>query len=157
METIVLKIEDGSNSENLVETIIARLKGNDEVKLIIEHTKSVKDRIKTLEDALQETGKTMPDFSGLPDEMRKRYNALFAIEVIAEVLNEGWTPNWDDETQKKWVPWFRSVSSGFVFDHTDYGYSFANAGRGSRLCFKSEELAAYAGKKFVKLYEQFMM
>ena len=159
METTVLNIEKAEDLQKAVEAITASAATSKSVKVVIECTpKTITDRIKTLEDALNATGKTMPDFSSLPEDLHKRYKALFGIEVITEALNEGWKPNWGNSNEAKYYPYFRwSVSAGFGFYDASYGYSCASAGFGLRLCFKSDELATYAGKQFTDLYNDFMM
>ena len=135
-----------------------------ELKIMLEDTfgkefffQKVTDRIKTYEDACKEIGIAPVDESVLAGNgFTKDEIAYRKIKAIAEALNEGWTPNWGDSDQKKWIPWFRSVSSGFVFCIARYDASYAFAGRGSRLCFKSEELAKYAGGQFVELYREFI-
>jgi len=117
-------------------------------------TEIVTVRIKTYEDAVKETGRPeKPDFSNLPEDLREYFEAQYKAVVIAEALNEGWKADWSNSDQEKWLPWFRGLSSGaFVFYVTYYGYSIACAGYGSRLCFKSDELAEYAGKQFLDIY-----
>jgi hypothetical protein len=48
-------------------------------------------------------------------------------------------------------------SGGFVFDGADCDRSAAYAGCASRLCFKSSELAKYAGEQFTKLYSDYIL
>ena len=76
--------------------------------------------------------------------------------VIAKALNEGWTPDWQNDNQYKYFPWFdmdNSSSAGrFSFLASDSLYSYSLVG--SRLCFKSEELADYAGTQFLELYRE---
>lgn len=68
---------------------------------------NVMDRIKTFEDAMEETGrKDVPDFSDLPKDMRKRFIALYKMEVITEALNEGWKADWDNSDENKYYPYF---------------------------------------------------
>lgn len=126
-------------------------KASDEFKALLEENFSKKDligkvtdRIKTYEDACVELGKE-PIERHIFDE----------LAIITAALNEGWEPNWDDSNEKKWAPWFR-MSSGFAFYDTYYSCSLAYAGRASRLCFKSDELARYAGKQFLDRYEKLM-
>ena len=110
-------------------------------------------RIKNFEDAMKETGRPeVPEFLDLPEDLREYFKAQYKAVVIAEALNEGTKMDWADEDQRKWLPWFRLSSGVFVFCGAGYGYSFASAGDGSRLCFKSEELAEYAGKQFLDIY-----
>ena len=138
---------------------------SEELKKIFEDTfgkdflsDKVTDRIKTYEDACRELNEDPINESEMRrmgftnDEISYR-----KIKTITEALNEGWKADWEDENQKKWVPWFRVSPSGFVFDDTDYYYSYPRASYASRLCFKSEELAAYAGKQFLELYRNFIM
>lgn len=78
------------------------------------------------------------------------------LKTITKALNEGWTPDWKDINEKKWVPYF-NTSSDFAFAVADYRYSTPPAGYGWRLCFKSEELAEYAGRQFLDIYKQFIL
>lgn len=115
---------------------------------------SIIDRIKTFEDALEETGRPdVPDFSCLPSDMRKHFEALYKMEVITEALNEGWMPNWDNSNECKYYPWFVMSPSSFAFHDSLYDFSLASAGSGSRLKFKTSELAKYAGKQFVDIWK----
>lgn len=68
---------------------------------------NVMDRIKTFEDAMEETGrKGVPDFSDLPKDMRRHFIALYKMEVITEALNEGWKADWDNSDENKYYPYF---------------------------------------------------
>jgi hypothetical protein len=117
----------------------------------------ITDRIKTYEDACAELGikpideAKMKQVGFTDDEITYR-----KIKTITQALNEGWKCDWNDSDQHKWYPWFKMSSGGFVFDGTYYAYSDAYAGDASRLCFKSEELAIYAGKQFLQLYSDFI-
>ena len=120
--------------------------------------KNIIESIKTFEDAMKATGRPdVPEFSELPEDMREYFKEQYKMVVITEALNEGWKADWENEDQKKWIPWFYCSPSGFVFSDTDYHYSHPDAGIASRLCFKSEELATYAGKQFFELYRNFTM
>jgi len=74
--------------------------------------------------------------------------------IITKVLNEGWTPNWNDTNEPKYYPYFRVLSSGLGFDDAFCSFVYAYSTVGSRLCFKNRELATYVGKQFVKIYEK---
>jgi len=119
----------------------------------------ITDRIKTYEDACAELGinpidvEVMKSAGFTDDEITYR-----KIKTITEALNEGWKPNWNNSNQKKWIPYFNTVSpSGFAFSGTRYACTAPHAGYASRLCFHSEELAAYAGKHFTELYKNFIL
>ena len=118
----------------------------------------VRDRIKTFEDALEETGRpNIPDFSDLPDDMRAYFVAHYKMSVIVEALNEGWTPNWNDSNEYKWRLWFMMSLSAFAFYGSHYDGSYAYSGSGSRLCFKSEELAIYCAKQFLNIWKDIQL
>jgi hypothetical protein len=118
----------------------------------------ITDRIKTYEDACRELGiadqldVTLVELGFTPDEINLR-----KIKTITEALNEGWKPDWNNSEQYKYYPYFRMSSGGFVFGGAVYGSSAADAGAASRLCFKSSELAEYAGKQFLKLYSDYII
>lgn len=118
----------------------------------------ITDRVKTYEDACVETGEIPLNEADMlkagftPDEIAYR-----KMKTITKALNEGWIADWKDGDQQKWIPWFRLSSAGFVFYGTYYRYSSATAGDGSLLCFKSDELATYAGKQFTDLYKSFII
>ena len=111
---------------------------------------------------------------------------LFAytrLAIIAEALNEGWRPEYTED-EYRYYPWFglytqeeyddmddedkercrfvgRSFSSavasgGLVF--ADAGYGSADSGTyfGSRLAFKSRELAIYCGKQFIEIWINYL-
>lgn len=112
------------------------------------------DRIKTYEDALKETGRPdVPDFSLLPKDMRAHFVALYKMYVIAEALNEGWKPDWENDDEYKYYSWFTMSASSFAFGDSRYGCSTSRAGCGSRLKFKTRELAEYASKQFVDIWK----
>ena len=118
--------------------------------------------IKSFEDAAKATGRpSTSDFSNIPEDLREHFEAHYQIIVIAEALNEGWKPNWDDDNEAKYYPWFwkeeEGVSSGFVFYGTDYRYSRASAGYGLRLCFKTRALAEYAGEQFIEIWNKILL
>ena len=105
--------------------------------------------------------------------------AYLKLRIIAAALNEGWKPEFTED-EVRWYPWFwlytkdewnrldedvkkfgrvlgRSYDDGYVSG----GLAYANANNassnsftyyGSRLAFKSEELAEYCGKQFVDIW-----
>ena len=118
--------------------------------------KKITELVKTFEDARKLTGRPdVPDFSNLPTDMRKHFEAQYKMIVIAEALNEGWIPDWDNYNEYKYYPWFKM--SSFAFDGSTYGRANADAGSGSRLCLKSKELSEYCGKQFIDLWKKFII
>lgn len=119
----------------------------------------VMDRIKTYADACRELGITpldLSDFDFLPVEDRKHSFASHKLTVIIKALNESWVPDWTDSSQYKYYGWFKSVGSGVGFSFGDSYYVNSDAVVGSRLYFKSSELAKYAGKQFINEYNDYL-
>lgn len=118
----------------------------------------VRDRVKTFADACKELGLDVEGEIPWIEPCNDRHrgtNAMSKLQIIAEALNESWKPDWDDSNQYKWFPYFRP-GSGFCFSRTGYDYTYTCAAVGSRLCFKTEELAEYAGKQFEELYKELL-
>lgn len=111
---------------------------------------------------------------------------LFAyarLVIIAEALNEGWKPKFDGD-ECRYYPWFyiytkkeyeeldedekkecRVVGRSYYSADADGGVVYANAINasshshtvfGSRLAFKTRELAEYCGKQFIDIWEKFL-
>lgn len=109
--------------------------------------------------------------------------AFAKLRVIVEALNEGWKPKFDGD-ECRYYPWLyiytkkeyeeldedekkecrvvgRSGSSayaggGVVYADAVNASSYSNAGSGSRLSFKTREIAEYCGKQFIDIWEKFM-
>jgi len=114
--------------------------------------RKITDVIKTFEDALDKSELTQEQF----DEMygtSPQSQAFGKLEVIAKALNEGWKPNWGNSSEYKYYPWFK-LQGGFSFHRFDFYCT--RSGVGSRLCFKSRELAEYAGNQFLSIYKTYM-
>ena len=103
--------------------------------------------------------------------------AYLQLRIITAALNEGWEPQFVPG-EYRWAPYFvlytkeeiekmnaqtkarvvyRSnngayASGGVSYASASYGSAIVHAGIGSRLAFKSEELAEYAGKQFLEIY-----
>lgn len=109
--------------------------------------------------------------------------AFAKLRVIAEALNEGWKPKFDGD-ECRYYPWFyiyskkeyeeldedekkeclvvgRSHGSayangGVVYAYADSASSISITVYGSRLAFKTRELAEYCGKQFIDIWERFL-
>lgn len=117
----------------------------------------ITDRIETFEDVVQvaiELGYIKAWRNKSVDETIDEY-AYRQLKLISKVLNEGWEPDWSDHSQYKYYPWFER-KSGVGLSSYGYGcwYSYTNVG--SRLCYKSAELAKFAGKQFENIYRDFL-
>lgn len=122
-------------------------------------SKKITERVKTYEDACEILG-IDPDIglscskSGVWKDI-ENITAYAKLIVISRALNEDWYPDWKDSNQYKWFPWFEvSSASGFRFSVSYYGLTATCTP--ARLCYKSRELADYAGKQFIDLYKEFI-
>ena len=155
-------------AETLEITRQAAIKAHDEAstkgKTLLENLfgkrvfqKDIKERIKTFDDVSRELGDDPEEFKNAisimeePDEI-----AYVKLKLIAKALNEGWTPDWSNGEWDKWYPWFNMNDSSSAGRCSFCGADIQNSGSnvGSRLCFKSEELADYAGTQFLELYRE---
>ena len=120
--------------------------------------------MKKLPKTFEELGIEMPDLIAIPEEFRPRIEAEIKLLHLAEALNEGWKPNWNDWNEYKYYPWFFVGGPAHIGAAAGFGtvYSIIEASStytylGSRLCFKTRALAEYAGRTFTALYEQFLL
>lgn len=121
----------------------------------------ITEKVKSFEDACQILGiePNIPQVEVLPENHQKAIIAHYKLVIIAQALNEGWEPNWDDGEEYKYYPWFdmEGSSSGSGFSYRGYDDWSADSDVGSRLCFKSRELARYIGETFVDLYREYFV
>jgi hypothetical protein len=111
--------------------------------------------------------------------------AFLKLRIITAALNQGWAPDWTNSDEWKYYPWFclytedeyndldaddkerccrvvgRSGSSasaggGLVYAGAGSASSYSYARRGSRLAFKTRDLALYAGKQFINEWCDFL-
>ena len=124
----------------------------------------ITDRVKTFQDACAELGlKPSDNLIGYVDVASSK--DLFSIEayarliIIIRALNEGWVPDWTDSNQTKYYPWFdmraAPSGSGLSFDGDGRTYTFSDVG--SRLCYQTDDIAAYAGEQFLDLYADYFL
>lgn len=108
--------------------------------------------------------------------------AYLKLRIIVAALNEGWEPQFAPG-EYRWFPYFILYTQEEIDEMTEetkarvvyrsdvhaiayggvsvassyYDAAYVNASIGSRLAFKSEELATYAGKQFVEIFADFML
>ena len=108
--------------------------------------------------------------------------AYLKLRVIVAALNDGWKPQFVPG-ELRWYPWYELISKdeydamsedekqerrcvgrsnnyavasgGLVYSNAYSASSYSYAFNGSRLAFKSEALAEYAGKQFAELFANF--
>jgi hypothetical protein len=111
--------------------------------------------IKTFEDACDELELTQEDLLHIHNNDSTDEVAYKKLKIVIAAINQGWIPNWDNDNERKWWPYF-NLSSGFSFSDTDYYYVYSHTDVGSRLCFESQEKAIYTAEQFLPLYKDFL-
>jgi hypothetical protein len=122
-------------------------------------------KIKTFASACKalklDPDKILPAVSPFPKNHQTALIAMAKLIIIVQALNEGWVPNWNNDNEYKYYGWFdmekeKNNPSGFRLYGVDSYCSCSDVG--SRLCFKSRELAEYAfkQKEILQLYKDFM-
>lgn len=139
----------------------------------------ITERIKTFEDACRELGEDHPlvkEWQMCRQNISSDLKAYLCLRIITEALNEGWTPQFTKD-EGRWYLWYKLITKeeyyelyaedknrviyldndfvGFLFKILFFDASYKGAFIGSRLVFKSRELAEYAGKQFTNLYIKF--
>lgn len=146
MKTLMIEIPQGYEVESFD-------KQSGQIKFK-EVPKNAMERIKNIDDVLKDNDLTISKFDLWCDGLSEDEKAYRLLKLIAKSLNQGWTPDWRNSNETKFYPYF-DMSSGFRFyDFDGWG---SHSAVGSRLCFKSKELAEYAGKQFADIYRQFMI
>ena len=158
-------------SETLEITKEAAIKAHDEAstkgKTLLENLfgkrvfqKDITERVKSIEDAIRELGNNDVEVIQL-NRMKSigLQNHIIGNQeliVIAKALNEGWQPDWQNDNEYKYFPWFDmdNSSSAGRFSFGDAGLLRSASCVGSRLCFKSRELSNYAGNQFEDIYRK---
>ncbi len=113
-------------------------------------SEDVKDIVKSFNDACALLGinTNLPEVSALPEKHRRAIRANYKLIIIAEALNEGWVPNWNDANESKYFPWFTvNASAGLGYSYVSSTTSNTNANIGSQLCFKNREGPCRLAKK----------
>jgi hypothetical protein len=125
-------------------------------------SEKITDRIKTFEDALAETtcsenAKMLLQYNGNDKDMIGAL-ALLKLTIISRVLNEGWVPDWSNSNEYKFYPWFewKKASSGLSFLVCVCSSTRPGTDVGSRLCYRTSELAEYAARQFESIYRDFL-
>lgn len=128
----------------------------EQISEITKKSQKVTDRIKTFEDALSDQNITMDEFLAGCKGLTIDEIAYKKLKVIAKSLNENWIPNWNNSSEYKYYPYFDMRESvGFSYSNCDIWAAIANSS--ARLFFKTSELAVYAGKQFLSIYEEYIV
>lgn len=156
-----------------------------EPKNIMEMVKTFEDAVKVLGDNNASVNQYLFVANGPEmDETGKDLLAHLKLRIIAEALNEGWKPKFDGE-ERRWYPYFyiytkeeydrldedekkncrvvgraynnAYVGGGVVCAYANDAWSWSYSSNGSRLAFRTEELAEYCGKQFIDIWMDFLI
>jgi len=120
----------------------------------------ITERVKSYEDACAVLGIHPTELNisvaGYGDGLSESIKAYGKLIVIAQALNEGWTPDWGNNNEYKYYPWFKANPSGSGLSYRDFAFWNTVSFVPARLCFKTAELAEYAGKQFIDLYTDYI-
>lgn len=154
---------------------------NGVLTLVDEKPQNVMERVKTFKDACNELGiehdKWVQDKKDLG--LEADVIAYLKLRIIAAALNEGWKPQFTTD-EYRYFPWFYlytqseidemseeeksrvvcrssyNASGGVAVAYANYDSSSTSASIGSRLAFKTRELAEYAGRQFVEIWADYV-
>lgn len=139
------------DSENVNETITDFESARKELGLKPNTDYKLSEHIPKFEDV----ARLVTDINPTHIEALVALNKLF---TIAQAWNkeDNFVPDFSNEEQNKWFPWFMydKKAAGFVYTATYYAPALVNAAFGSRFCFKTKMRAEQFGKQFVDLYNK---
>ena len=153
---------------------------------VTERIKTFEDACRELGDDhafVQQWAACQSAFAG--DTLIGDFIAYLKLRIIVAALNEGWEPEFV-ENERRWAPWFTLYTNeelekmndstkstvcrvvgragstadafgGLACANARYASSRSYAVYGSRLAFKNEELAKYAGQQFIEIYRDMMI
>lgn len=149
-------------------------------KDITERVKTFEDAM----EALGQGNTLVEEYIAVRDKLRTDAGDLITylkLRIITAALNEGWEPQFTED-ECRYYPWFEfftqselnemsddekgrvvgrasgssSAYGGLAYANAFGASSFSYGYFGSRLAFKTRELAEYAGRQFVELYADFV-
>jgi hypothetical protein len=133
---------------------------DDQKKLItkyfkIEENINILQKVKNFSDILKISGKTLKTL--LPYQNPKnpteiKTNAFIKIKLIEEVLNQGWIPNWENNYEYKYYPYFILKNKNWTPDSV-YFFEVCSGAVGF---YQNKEISDFVGKTFLKEYIEFL-
>ena len=182
MKEITIPVPDGKRAEwiNGVLTLVDEPKVDN--RPVTERIKTFTDACNVLGDEhplVTQYRLTAAAYKG--DPMTEDFIAYLKLRIIVAALNEGWEPKFE-KGEYRYYPWFYLYTKeeydklddeqkgrcvlrsgnysfscrGFVSSGTNYNASYSYTINGSRLAFRTRELADYAGRQFIEEWADFM-
>ena len=105
---------------------------------------------------------TYPKFTQCPKQDRKSMIAYHQLTIIIRALNilpngKYWKPNFNNRYGYKWRIWWQVDEDCLGISVANHAPSYTHAFVGSRLLFRSEELADYCAKQFKDLWSDYIL
>lgn len=179
---ITIPVPDGKRAEwiNGVLTLVDEQKADN--RPVTERIKTFTDACNALGDEhpfVTQYRLTAAAYKG--DPMTEDFIAYLKLRIIVAAINEGWEPKFE-KGEYRYFPWFyiytkeqydelddeekgRCVFRSGNYANSYVGFVYCSAGNdasnsypsvGSRLVFRTRELAAYAGRQFTEEWADFM-
>lgn len=111
----------------------------------------IRDKVKSFIDACNHLG-IKPESVYSKDDTKDEI-AFKKLKVIIKALNEGWYPDWTNESEYKYFNYFK-MKGGFSYWSTLY-YITAITNVPSALCLKSHEVAEHCVKIALEEYKEY--
>ena len=111
--------------------------------------------IKTYDDAVE--ARPVDDDDIIYETDSPHIVAYKKICHIVKTINNGWTPDWSNDNQHKYNPYFKVSPSGSGFSDLHCDFDCAGTLVGSRLLTDSGEKALYMANQFQDLYVQYLL
>ena len=180
MKEITIPVPDGKRAEwiNGVLTLVDEPKVDN--RQVTERIKTFEDA----REALGDEHPLVKDYWGVVNvdlDITQDLIAYLKLRIIVAALNEGWEPKFekgeyryytwfylytkeqydelDDEEKGRFVlrsGYYTHAYGGVVYASAYYASSYSHTYVGSRLAFRTRELADYAGKQFTEEWADFM-
>lgn len=150
MKTIEIQIPEGKSAK-WVDGLLT---------LVDEKPTNVMDRIKSYEDACEELNvKPIDEEELIKLGFTKDEIAYRKLKTVVKALNENWKPNWADDTELKFWPWFILEKIPVIITDVFPNYAVTYPHSMINFCFyfKTRELALYAGNQFIDLYSDYLL
>ena len=184
MRKVEIEIPDGKMAKwvNGVLTLVDDKKPQN----VMERIKTFEDAVVELSNRAmngdKDAGKLLDEWKISFHVSSKDLLAYLKLRIITYALNEGWKPQYTNG-ERRWYFWYEIINKeqydklsaeekscvvgrGSVNEGAYYGLVYASPNYtslgsgtvyGSRLVFKSRELAEYAGKQFVEIYKEYCL
>lgn len=177
------KVADEKGKE-MLKTLFPSVEFEKEVRPVMERIKTFEDAKNELgsdNPFVSLYDSFVRDLPGGVQETDKDVLALLKLRIITAALNEGWEPVFDGK-MRRYYPYyviytkeemakmsekkkeelglvganaFDGSRSGLAYVYSSNDWSNANTSIGSRLAYKSSELAEYSGKQFKDIWVEY--